>query len=117
FEVEGTQPNTGSTTGSTTGGSTTGSTTGGSTTGSTTGGTSGAPTLYSENFEGQTINLGEQGAVWKVTSPGASGPAAATSDSWFAGTNGYNANTQGYLITPEIDLTNVSSAELSFNQF
>lgn len=106
FEVEGTQPNTGST------GSTTGST------GTTTGGSSAtAPVLYSENFEGSAINMSEQGKVWSVLSAGGNGPATAASGSWFAGTRGYGANAHGYLILPEIDLSNVSTATLEFNQF
>jgi hypothetical protein len=119
FEVKGTTAGSGST-GSTTGstGSTTGST--GSTTGSTgsTGNTN--QVFFSEDFEGQTVRFNEQGGLWQASQP-AMGPGRAASGSWCAGTamttGQYAAGARGYLLSREIDLSQATVAELSFNQW
>ena len=108
--------------GSTASGSTaSGSTASGSTaSGSTTSGS--ATVFYSEDFEGASLSLSQQGGVWEAAGANASaGPSAPTSGQWLGGTGltagGYAANAHGYLLTREIDLSNAKTAKLRFNQF
>lgn len=110
FQVEGTTPNSGST-------STGTSTSSGST---STGGSTSTVTFFAEDFEGNTLRVSQQGGLWEASRP-SNGPGRAASGDWCAGTamgNGaYPAQARGYLITPEIDLTQATTAELRFNHF
>ena len=104
FEVKGTTP-------APAGGSTTGSTTGGSTTGGSTppAPPAGARTYFSEDFEGAALKFTHQGGLWEATQVGGS---------WIAGTavsrGSYAAGARGFLISSEIDLTQATTAELTF---
>ena len=113
-----TTPSTGSTApGSTAPGSTApGSTAPGSTAGSSN------TVFYSEDFEGASLSLSQQGGVWEAARPNAAaGPSAPTSGQWLGGTGltsgSYAANAHGYLLTREIDLSSAKTAKLRFNQF
>jgi hypothetical protein len=105
---------------STTGGT---GTTGGGSTGST--GSGSGSLLYSEDFEGSSVNMGEQAvagaAQWAVGDPSqahsAGGPTTAASGSSCAGTkfsSAYDPNSDDLLYTPEIDFTGKTSGTLSF---
>ncbi|MBL4846713.1 MAG: IPT/TIG domain-containing protein [Planctomycetes bacterium] len=115
FEVKGTTPATPATTPST-------PSTPGTPATPATPSTPGNTVFYSEDFEGANLTVSASGGEWEASRPQAGkGPGFAASGQWAAGTamtvGTYGANANAFLITQEIDLTNATSATLSFSQF
>ena len=71
---------------------------------------------YALVVDGATLSVSQSGGLWEAARPGASGPGAAASGDYCAGTamlaGRYAPGVRGFLITDEIDLTQATSAEL-----